>query len=73
MQIAMNVAAVCMITAFIQSADAREARGATSFAISFPAARRDKALDGRVILLLSRDLAREPRSHVEPNEPLACP
>lgn len=69
----MNVAAVCMITAFIQSADAREARGATSFAISFPAARRDKALDGRVILLLSRDLAREPRSHVEPNEPLACP
>jgi hypothetical protein len=45
----------------------------TTFTVSFPAARSDKPLDGRVILLLSRDFAREPRSHVEPNEPLASP
>jgi hypothetical protein len=30
-------------------------------------------LDGRVILLLSHDLKREPRDHVEPNEPLDSP
>jgi hypothetical protein len=44
-----------------------------SFAISYPAAQGRAALDGRIILLLSRDLTREPRSHVEPNEPLASP
>jgi hypothetical protein len=46
--------------------------GAT-FAVSFPAERSGKPLDGRVILLLSRDFTREPRSHVAPNEPLASP
>jgi hypothetical protein len=46
--------------------------GAT-FSVSFPAERSGKPLDGRVILLLSRDFTREPRSHVEPNEPLASP
>ena len=48
------------------------AAGAT-FAVSFPAARSAKPLDGRVILLVSRDFNREPRSHVAPNEPLASP
>jgi hypothetical protein len=46
--------------------------GAT-FGVSFPAERSGKPLDGRVILLLSRDFTREPRSHVAPNEPLASP
>jgi hypothetical protein len=46
---------------------------ALSFTVSFPAARSAAALDGRVILLLSRDLKREPRSHVEANEALASP
>jgi hypothetical protein len=46
--------------------------GAT-FAVSFPAERSAKPLDGRVILMLSRDFSREPRSHVAPNEPLASP
>jgi hypothetical protein len=46
--------------------------GAT-FAVSFPAERSAKPLDGRVILMLSRDFAREPRTHVAPNEPLASP
>lgn len=45
----------------------------TSFAVSFPAARGSTPLDGRIILLLSRDLTREPRTHVEPDEPLASP
>ncbi|MBS0578141.1 MAG: hypothetical protein JSR36_02640 [Proteobacteria bacterium] len=45
----------------------------TSFAVSFPAARSASALDGRIILLLSTDLAREPRSHVSPDEPLDAP
>jgi hypothetical protein len=49
------------------------ARSGPSFSVSFPAARSGTALEGRVILLLSRDLTREPRMHVEPNEPLAFP
>lgn len=43
------------------------------FAISYSASQSAGPLDGRVILLLSRDLTREPRTHVEPNEPLASP
>jgi hypothetical protein len=43
------------------------------FAVSYPAAQAAGPIDGRVILLLSRDLTREPRTHVEPNEPLASP
>jgi len=49
-----------------------EARG-TSFAVSFPGDLSAAPLDGRVILLLSHDLTREPRTHVEPNEPLDSP
>jgi hypothetical protein len=41
--------------------------------VRFPAARSAVPLDGRIILLLSRDLTREPRTHVAPNEPLASP
>src|SRR5579872_5375746 len=44
-----------------------------TFAVSFPAARSAAPLDGRLILLISRDFNREPRFHVEPNEPLASP
>jgi hypothetical protein len=43
------------------------------FAISYPAAQSTGPLDGRIILLLSRDMSREPRTHVEANEPLASP
>ena len=43
------------------------------FAISYPASQSAGPLDGRIILLISRDLTREPRTHVEPNEPLASP
>jgi hypothetical protein len=47
--------------------------GAPSVTVAFPAARSANPLDGRMILLLSRDLTREPRTHVEANEPLATP
>jgi hypothetical protein len=46
---------------------------ANTFAVSFPAERSREPLDGRIILLLSRDFDREPRTHVAPNEPLASP
>jgi hypothetical protein len=41
--------------------------------VSFPGSRSSTPLDGRVILLLSRDLKREPRTHVSPNMPLDSP
>jgi len=44
-----------------------------AFAVSFPAERNATPLDGRVILLLSADLSREPRTHVEADEPLSSP
>jgi hypothetical protein len=70
----LKIAAICMIAAAFQSQGAGVGRGHDlSFAISFPAVRSDSPLDGRVILLLSRDLTREPRTHVAPNEPLATP
>ncbi len=45
----------------------------TRFSVSFPAAAASQPIDGRVILLISPDLTREPRSHVAPNEPLENP
>jgi hypothetical protein len=41
--------------------------------VSFPAAVSAAPLDGRIILLMSRDFKREPRSHVSPNLPLDSP
>jgi hypothetical protein len=74
----LKIAAICMIAATVHAEGegvGKDAAGGhtMSFAISFPAARSDSPLDGRVILLLSRDLTREPRTHVAPNEPLASP
>jgi hypothetical protein len=45
----------------------------TQFTVSFPKMAHARPLDGRIILLVSRDFDREPKSHVEPNEPLASP
>lgn len=44
-----------------------------TFAISFSAARHATPLDGRLIVLLSKDFTREPRDHVSPEEPLDSP
>ncbi|MDB6013667.1 MAG: hypothetical protein JWL65_5917 [Gammaproteobacteria bacterium] len=79
-RIALTLAAVAALSGTLQSCDTRggahetaAATEGTTFAVGFPTARSAKPLDGRVILLLSRDFSREPRSHVAPNEPLASP
>src|ERR1700722_20342081 len=45
----------------------------TAFSVSFPASRSATPLEGRLILLLSTDFSREPRSHVDPDDPLVSP
>lgn len=46
---------------------------AVTVSISYPPSRSHTPLDGHVILLFSRDLVREPLSHVAPNQPLDSP
>jgi hypothetical protein len=79
-RIALALAGIATLAGALQGCDPRgsapetaAATEFTTFAVSFPKERSAKPLDGRVILLLSRDFTREPRSHVEPNEPLASP
>src|SRR6478752_7172114 len=43
------------------------------FAVSFPQSKSATPLDGRVVLLLSKDTSQEPRKHVAENEMLASP
>jgi hypothetical protein len=62
-----------LITAIAAGSAAAAQPAALEFAVSYPVSQSSEPLDGRVILLLSRDLAREPRTHVEANEPLAVP
>lgn len=61
------------LSSAVQAAQPPASAPATSFAVSFPASINPSPLDGRIILLLSRDMQREPRSHVAPNEPLDSP
>jgi hypothetical protein len=72
-RMAAAVAALWVFAAPLQSSYAGVAQKGASFLISLPAAGHGAPLDGRVILLVSADLTREPRTHVEPNEPLASP
>jgi len=79
-RIALVLAGIAALAGALQGCDQRggahetaAATEFTTFSVSFPTKRSAKPLDGRVILLLSRDFTREPRSHVEPNEPLASP
>jgi hypothetical protein len=44
------------------------AAASSSFSLSFPASRSATPLDGRLILLLSTDFSREPRTHVDPDD-----
>ena len=72
----MNLAprlAVWLGLAWLAVAFGVGAAEAPRVAVDFPAARSTTPLDGRVILMFSRDLTREPRSHVAPNEVLAAP
>ncbi|MGH6870921.1 MAG: alpha/beta hydrolase-fold protein [Rhizomicrobium sp.] len=49
------------------------AQASESFAISFPAVRSTAPLDGRVILMLSKNAKTEPRDQVSGDEPLGNP
>jgi hypothetical protein len=79
-RIALALAGIASLAGALQGCDQRggthettAANEVTTFSVSFPAGRSGKPLDGRVILMLSRDFTREPRTHVAPNEPLASP
>jgi hypothetical protein len=73
MRVVVVLTAWGLITAIAAgSASGAPAKG-LEFAVSYPVSQSSASLDGRVILLLSRDLTREPRMHVEANEPLAAP
>jgi hypothetical protein len=63
----MHVRALALVLGLAAAAQA------ASVSVSFPAARSKAPLDGRIILLLSHDLTREPKSHVEPNQALDSP
>src|SRR5271163_1017838 len=69
MRAVITIAALGLIAASVEG----NAASGPEFAISYPAGTSRGPLDGRIILLLSRDLKREPRTHVEPNEPLDSP
>jgi hypothetical protein len=66
-----------LIAIFIAAGLLSAAAGATAptptVSITFPAARGATPLDGRVILLFSRDFTREPRIHVDPDDLLDSP
>ena len=68
--------AACGVVAIAVSSTAmsqpRASHGA-SVTITVPVSKATRPLDGRLILLLSHDLKREPRSHVAPNEALDSP
>jgi hypothetical protein len=72
MRVVVALAALGLIGTVTGSAAGAPVKG-LEFAVSFPASQSNVPQDGRVILLLSRDLTREPRLHVEANEPLATP
>jgi hypothetical protein len=71
--LALGMAVFGLAAVSKQRTDARTAGAGTAFAVSFPAERSSGTIDGRVILMLSRDLTREPRTHVGPDEPLDSP
>ena len=68
---------LCIVVAVaavpVDAASAAPAARTPAFTVSFPAAMSEAPLDGRVILLVSRDLVREPRTHVAANLPLDAP
>jgi hypothetical protein len=63
----MHVRAFALVLGLAASAQA------LSVSVSFPSARSQAPQDGRVILLLSHDLTREPKSHVEATQALDSP
>jgi hypothetical protein len=62
-------AALCAVAGLADAAQAPSA----SFAVGLPAGYAGPALEGRLILLVSPDLKREPRTHVSPDAALDSP
>jgi hypothetical protein len=73
MRVAVVLAAMLAIGSSVCGAVDAPSLAATTFSVSFPASASGAPLDGRIILLLSHDLTREPRTHVEAEEPLDSP
>ncbi len=73
MRVLLQLSASLLTAAALSGSAAAAPATRLEFAISYPASQSAEPLDGRIILLISRDLTREPRTHVEPNEPLASP
>ncbi|MGB6309547.1 MAG: hypothetical protein WBF89_17310 [Steroidobacteraceae bacterium] len=73
MRALLALAATCLMAAPWARISAHSAVEGTSFSIALSPAGGGPPLDGRVILMVSADLTREPRTHVEPDEPLASP
>jgi hypothetical protein len=61
------------LTVALTAGAAGDAGTGTRFSVTFPSDMSSAPLDGRLILLVSRDFTREPRTHVEANEPLDSP
>ena len=72
-RMSLAAAAMWLAAGYAQGSDASVAGAGTAFVISAPVGHGGTPLEGRIILLVSRDLSREPRAHVEPDEPLASP
>jgi Putative esterase len=72
MRVAVVLIALAIASSICGAADA-PGPGGTAFSVSFPGSASGAPLDGRLILLLSHDATREPRTHVEANEPLDAP
>jgi hypothetical protein len=73
MRTVITLAALGLIAAMATGSAASAKPTGLEFTVSYPASQSSGPLDGRVILLLSRDMTNEPRTHVEANEPLAAP
>jgi hypothetical protein len=65
--------AAVALAVFAIAAAARIAEAAPTVAITVPAGAAVAPIDGRMILLFSKDLSREPKSHVSSGEPLDSP
>ena len=67
------MAALTALLAFAGAAAQAQTPAGPIFTVTVPKAQASAPLDGRIILLVSKDLTREPKSHVAPNAPLDSP
>jgi len=65
----IGLCALCVLPGVL----AQAGEAGPSFAIAFPASRSAAPLDGRIVLLLAKDAATEPRLQSDPDEPLKTP